>query len=143
VRTAGLILLGLLRNSFVWPPSTYFPGAERDSGQALQKLILDVSASTLTTRILRACLVPQQLEPVLLKDIGTISLFYEEPIDGDTFYLRGLPDLLREIRDALSVLERGQMAVGEAKPRQLVPVNLFLLGKNLNPLDAADGIEGP
>jgi hypothetical protein len=142
LRTAGLILLGLLRNSFVWPPSTYYPGAERDSGQALQKLILDVSASTLTTRILRACLVPQQLEPVLLKEIGTISLFYEEPIDGDTFYLRGLPDLVRELRDALSVLERGQMAVGEAKPRQLVPVNLFLLGKNLNPLDAADGTEG-
>jgi hypothetical protein len=143
LRVAGLILLGLLRNSFNWPPSTYFPGAERDSGQALQKMILDVSASTRTTRILRACLIPQQLEPVSLKDMASAtSLFDEEPIDGDTFYLKGFVDLRAELGEALRVLERGQMAVGDAKPRQLVPVNLFLLGHSLQGLDANDGGEG-
>ena len=81
-------------------------------------------ASSWTTGILEACLLPRQRENVLL----SLLFFGERRWDDDTtddpppiFTLRRLR---RYLARAISVLEKGQITVRDHLPRQLVPLRV-------------------
>ncbi|WP_263408556.1 hypothetical protein [Terriglobus tenax] len=120
----GLVLLGLLRRDFTLPAAWNMPGRESDSGEISRELIRQVAASSWTTAILEACLIPRQKENFLF-DHKLLSGFGG---DDDTAYdpprIFTKRDLRHYLERATEVLEQGQITVHNHQPRQLIPLRL-------------------
>jgi hypothetical protein len=134
VYKVGLILLGLLRLSFQWPPAWRSASVLATPERLTRTLIHEAGASSWCTAILEACLLPRQRETLLL------TLWNPPKWDDDTVNhapsIESLASLRRYIVKALEVIEKGQLTVRDQLPRQLIPVRIEQIAR------AEWGIEG-
>lgn len=124
----GLILLGLLRRSFEWPPVWNQVGGRRSRLWLVTSMINRVVCSSFTLAILEACLLLRPKESILIQ-----SSFQVPPPDDDTTFdppqITNLEELGTFLDKAERVLEGYQLSIHKHLPRQLTPINLRQLSR--------------
>lgn len=130
VKSIGMILIGLLRQSFEFDPIFYNPYQSNRFRQLLYRVIGDLSVSSVTHAILSGIFSEKNDETLKLK--ANPPLF---PWSIDTEYdppeIYTLNDLASYLELAMGHLERYQYTGFEAVPLQLIPVALDLAPKQL------------
>jgi len=123
IQNIAIILLGLLRRNLRWPADWNAPGPQYTSERVLRTMIGEARASSWTTAILEACLLPECRE--------TIALFFSAPVvpmESDiarrALFIRRLKTLRKYLERAREVLANSQMTVHEDQPRQLIPIHI-------------------
>ncbi|HUU26777.1 MAG TPA: RNA-directed DNA polymerase [archaeon] len=129
IRGPALLLLALLRRSFIWPEKWNPPGNWRSQQRFPFTLLNDVRCSSNTTSLLLGSLTSRARETAMLKQLNMLTHYGEddslddpEPIVAvDEFYLR--------VKNSRQHLEKYQLTVKNGEPVQLIPVKLELLTK--------------
>lgn len=128
LRAFGLILLGLLRESFAMPKIYNVRGNEYAIDFPTPSLISHLAVSSPTLEILRSCLTSRSNEN---RSICRQPEFYgikqgELPndIQFDPPVLNDPNSLLARIESAQRILEKNQVSVSMHQPRQMIPVKI-------------------
>jgi hypothetical protein len=130
VQEAGLLLLGLLRRSFSWPAAWRTPGMLADAGWVTKATIHEAQASSWTTGILEACLLPRQRENLLLGTLLFDHFHQDDDTISDPPTIPSIGVMSRYIERAIKVLEGGQITVRDHLPRQLVPLRVEQISRS-------------
>jgi len=138
VRGLGLVLYGLLKNTFDLPTLWNGPG-HSDVLQFLPRLLLqDVTCSSWTLGVLAGCLQPRAIENLFLKARPPINDYFDEDTlrDPVTFLdAKGVSGALTICQD---VLVKYQLSTLNQKARQLTPVSILQLTRPEWTKDFAD-----
>jgi len=129
VQEAGQLLLGLLRRNFRWPAGWRSREMLADVGWVSRAAIREAHASSWTTGILEACLLPRQRENVLLSSSFFGALRSDDDTTEDPPLIPTLRQLRRFLGVAIATLEKGQVTVRDHQPRQLVPLRVEQLSR--------------
>lgn len=127
IRGLALLLLGLLRRNFRWPARWNTPGQARAWEWLALSEISKIACSSWTAAILEACLKPRARENFLLPLFGQeLRDTVEEPPEILEIY-----DLKKYLDIAQLHLKKHQITVHAHRPRQLIPLRLGQLNRDI------------
>lgn len=127
LRSIGQLLWGLLRHDFSLPCAWNIRGQERSLAASVAGDLERLPISSMTLRILQACLLPRSLESAFVSLFPALFGNRDHLAANDTEFdtpLRDSQAALRRLKRAQQILARNQMTVLAYEPRQLIPVHL-------------------
>jgi len=120
VRGLGLLLYGLLRHDFEFPTVWNGPGHSDVLNRLPLCLLKEMTCSSLTLGLLKACLQPRAMEnlkPSIVQSPDDDSLH-------DPVLLRNVEDVCQRINQCQEHLKRNRLSTINDKPRQLTPISI-------------------
>jgi hypothetical protein len=128
LRAVGLILLGLLRETFAIPKAYNIRGLESTVDFPTSSLISHMAISSPTLEILRGCLTSRSNENRSINQQPDFYGMQEGDLPNDTQYdppiINNINSLLHKVESAQRTLENNQVSVSMHQPRQLIPVKI-------------------
>jgi len=129
--SCGLVLLGILRLSFIFPCSWNPNGQARLWSNNIGKILSRLPCSSWTLAILQSTILPRNRETFFLRFFGQNNFCKNDDTTFDPPEVNNLDSLNLLIKKSQSVLEKYRITVQEHKPRQLIPLSLDQIGKSL------------
>jgi len=127
LRAVGQLLWGLLRHDFSLPCAWNIRGQDRSLAASVAGDLERLPISSMTLRILQACLLPRSLESAFVNLFPALFGNRDHRAANDTEFdtpLRDPQAALWRLARAQQNLARNQMTVLAYEPRQLIPVHL-------------------
>jgi len=132
IRGLGVVLLVLLTHNYSLPSSWNPKGHSRMWGYLMKRRLQDTSCSSWTGIILEACLLPRSRENASIVWQREIFDEYDpSDMDGDPPLISNIDDLKGKLKIIQKKLSEHQLSVQNNLPRQLTPVSVTQLQRNI------------
>ena len=132
IRGLGIVLLVLLSHNYNLPSSWNPKGHSRMWGYLIKRILRDTSCSSWTGIILEACLLPRARENLSIGWQKEIFDTYDpSDMDGDPPLITNIDDLGDKLKIIQKILIEYQISVQDNLPRQLTPVSVNQLQRNI------------
>ncbi|MBI2118594.1 MAG: RNA-directed DNA polymerase [Elusimicrobia bacterium] len=129
----GLVLLGLVLHNYKLPAAWNPKGHRRAWEHIVRRLLQETACSSWTEIVIESCLLPRVRENLSIKtwQKELFTNYTPDDMNDDPPIIASIDDLEKELEITMKKLEKHQVSVQENLPRQLTPVRISQLKKNI------------